>query len=218
MHGALAHTRKLKQIKEDREEQQENRANYVRQMLSSHGVIKSEPDLSDNEGEQQESTPFADGIIIDSTAEQYKMIGEIPTFGLAGNRNDDVDYSDLLAEHKRIAEQQAREQQQKEKKQYSDDDEDLSDAETEIKTHNLKRRRGDSDMELDDLADESEDAKPVWKTIGDDEPTSSKRATDSKSVRSYRKSGRSKQVSPLFFNQTLLISSYLGRRRGSLWN
>jgi len=45
-------------------------------------------------------------------------------------------------------------------------------------------------MELD--SDEEKDKKPMWKTIGDDEPTSSKRASDSKSVRSYRKSGRSK--------------------------
>lgn len=201
-YGALAQSRKLKQIKV--ESNGEDRAKYVRQMLSSHGVIKEEPGESDGEEEESKPLAFADGIIIDATSEQYKLIGDIPTFGLAGNRNDDVDYSELLAEHRRIAEQQMQEQTNKEQRKHSDDDEDLSDVETEIKTNKLKRRRSkDSDMEVDS---DEEDKKPVWKAIGDDEPTSSKH--DSK--RNYRKNTRSsRNVSQLDFFH-LLINVILG--------
>lgn len=185
LHGSLTQTLKLKQIQSENSDK-EGRVRYVRETLSSHGVIKEEPDSED----EQDMKPFADGIIIDATSEQYKMIGEIPTFGLAGNRNDDVDYSELIAEHKRIVEQQARDLQKKERR-YSDD-EDVSDAEDK----KLKKEHSDeSDKEMDFEEEEEKVEKPVWKTIGDEEPTSSKRSSTTKSVRSYRKGEKSKHVS-----------------------
>lgn len=184
LYGVLANTRKLKQIKSENNDNDRG-VKYIREMISSDDAIKNEPD-----SEELETRPFADGIIIDATSEQYKMIGEIPTFGLAGNRNDDVDYSELIAEHKRIMEQQAREMQKKEHK-YSDEEE-LSDSEAQ----QIKKRDSDeSDMEME--VEEEKVEKPLWKTIGDEEPTSSKHSSTSKSVRSYRKGGRSKHVSYL---------------------
>lgn len=92
LHGVLARARRFKQIEEEHEMHQEE-ARRVRMMLSAHGVIKSEPDSElDEEANNGLHPDFADGIVIDATSEQYKLIGEIPTFGLAGNRNDDVDY------------------------------------------------------------------------------------------------------------------------------
>ncbi|KAI6190497.1 U4/U6.U5 tri-snRNP-associated protein 1 [Aphelenchoides bicaudatus] len=182
LQSVLARTRNLNRVKEDREQNDEE-ARRVRLMLSAHGAIKQEFDEESDE-EQKGATPyFEDGIVIDATSEQYKMIGDIPTFGLAGNRDDHIDYSEIIAEHQRLNEKQAKERQNQQPQTHSDD-EDESDMESDIKTAQLKRGQdSDSDMEI-----EQEDVKkPTWKTIGQEEPTSSKRASDTKSVRSYRK-------------------------------
>jgi hypothetical protein len=91
-----------------------------------------------------------------------------------------------MAEHQRLAEQQAKELREQQPQEYSDD-EDESDVESDIKTAQLKlHRSNDSDMEVDEL-EEEDVKKPMWKTIGEAEPTSSKRASDTRSVRSYRR-------------------------------
>jgi U4/U6.U5 tri-snRNP-associated protein 1 len=92
LQGILARTRNLNRIKDEQEVKDEE-ARRVRLMLSAHGAIKSEPGAESDDDQKEEVYPgFEGGIIIDAASEQYKMIGDIPTFGLAGNRQDNVDY------------------------------------------------------------------------------------------------------------------------------
>lgn len=114
---ALERARKLKQLEVKNENGAETSAEQVRHMLKSHGGVKEEPGEEeieiDDAAEEDEK-----GIIIDATSEYYKNIGEIPTFGLAGNRDDDVDYSELLEEQERMAREKAA--KEKERRKYSD--------------------------------------------------------------------------------------------------
>ncbi|KAI6237125.1 hypothetical protein M3Y95_00232100 [Aphelenchoides besseyi] len=162
LQNALARTRALKQAAADAKAGGSS-AKQVHDLLTNYGV-KQEP--------EDEIMPMADesdrrGIIIDSTDEQYKMIGDIVTFGLAGNRDDDVDYSELLEEHKKITAQQIK--QMEAKQEHSDIDSD-TESQSDIRTQKLARRVDDnSDMELDDL-DQEVNEKPMWKTVGEEEP------------------------------------------------
>lgn len=120
-------------------------------------------------------------------------------------------FSELLAEQNRLVEQKAAEEQQKQV--HSDDDEE-SDSDSEVDTIQLKRRRdNDSDMEIDETKEE-EVKKPTWKAIGEEEPTSSKYASDAKSVRGYR---RRKHVSS-FHIVCLICERLSGRRHRSVRN
>uniref|UniRef100_A0A914R8T1 Uncharacterized protein n=1 Tax=Parascaris equorum TaxID=6256 RepID=A0A914R8T1_PAREQ len=55
-------------------------------MLAEH-AIKEEP--------IDEAKAHEHGVVIDSTMEYCRNLGEIPTYGLAGNRKDAVDVSEL---------------------------------------------------------------------------------------------------------------------------
>ncbi|MFH4974329.1 hypothetical protein AB6A40_001038 [Gnathostoma spinigerum] len=89
--AVLEHTRKLKQQEIGPQVEQVDAALKVQQMLNDH-QIKEEPMDEEDYGKKDE------GLIIDSTMEYCRNLGEIPTYGLAGNRKDAVDFSELKQE------------------------------------------------------------------------------------------------------------------------
>uniref|UniRef100_A0A914YLS1 U4/U6.U5 tri-snRNP-associated protein 1 n=1 Tax=Panagrolaimus superbus TaxID=310955 RepID=A0A914YLS1_9BILA len=138
--SALEKARKLRELeaKKDKGATTDSAA-QVKAMLSK--IKREEEDEmevgDDDEGPKQ--------IIFDSTSEYYKTIGNIPTIGLAGNREDDVDYSEVLAEQaKELAEKEERVQRRKQEKE----DEDSKDERRQRKK-DKKRKHREKDHERD---------------------------------------------------------------------
>ncbi|KHN88507.1 U4/U6.U5 tri-snRNP-associated protein 1 [Toxocara canis] len=84
----LDKARKIRQAEVKKEEVDVDSAAKVHEMLAEH-AIKQEP--MDEDGE----TRSEQGVVIDSTMEYCRNLGEIPTYGLAGNRKDVVDVSEV---------------------------------------------------------------------------------------------------------------------------
>ncbi|KIH57841.1 SART-1 family protein [Ancylostoma duodenale] len=93
LHNVLDKTRRLKQVAVKKEDG--DIAQKIHEMIASHD-IKMEVD---EEGGVQETIPTRDGAVtLDSTMEYCRNIGEIPTYGLAGNRTDAIDVSEMKEE------------------------------------------------------------------------------------------------------------------------
>ncbi|KAK6753548.1 hypothetical protein RB195_012877 [Necator americanus] len=91
--SVLDKARRLKQIVVKKEDA--DVAQSVRTMISSHD-IKEE---MDDEGGMEGSDAVKDGVVtLDATMEYCRNIGEIPTYGLAGNRTDAIDVSEMKKE------------------------------------------------------------------------------------------------------------------------
>uniref|UniRef100_A0A915CD57 U4/U6.U5 tri-snRNP-associated protein 1 n=3 Tax=Parascaris univalens TaxID=6257 RepID=A0A915CD57_PARUN len=82
----LEKARKIRQAEVKKEEPEVDAAAKVHEMLAEH-AIKEEP--------IDEAKAHEHGVVIDSTMEYCRNLGEIPTYGLAGNRKDAVDVSEL---------------------------------------------------------------------------------------------------------------------------
>ncbi|KAM3716755.1 U4/U6.U5 tri-snRNP-associated protein [Dirofilaria immitis] len=82
----LDRARKLKQHEVKKENSESDAALKVHELMKIHSV-KEEP--MDVEGTDK------GGVIIDSTMEYCRNLGEIPTYGLAGNRQDVMDVREL---------------------------------------------------------------------------------------------------------------------------
>jgi len=108
--SALEKARKLKLL-EKVEKEKEDGASKTKKMLETLGKIKeenSEDEMEVDEGQKR--------IVFDSTSEFYKTIGDLPSYGLAGNRDDEVDYSEILAEQeKELKKKESEESSKKEK-------------------------------------------------------------------------------------------------------
>ncbi|KAJ1353402.1 hypothetical protein KIN20_010021 [Parelaphostrongylus tenuis] len=90
--NVLDKTRRLRQVVVKRED--DDVAQKVHEMITSH-QIKMEVEDSSN-GYQ---SAMKDGAVtLDSTMEYCRNIGDIPTYGLAGNRTDAIDVSDMKGE------------------------------------------------------------------------------------------------------------------------
>ncbi|RCN25564.1 hypothetical protein ANCCAN_28723, partial [Ancylostoma caninum] len=93
LHNVLDKTRRLKQVAVKKEDG--DIAQKIHEMIASHD-IKMEVD---DAGVVQETIPTRDGAVtLDSTMEYCRNIGEIPTYGLAGNRTDAIDVSEMKEE------------------------------------------------------------------------------------------------------------------------
>ncbi|PIO67192.1 SART-1 family protein [Teladorsagia circumcincta] len=85
--------RRLRQVVVKKED--DDVAQKVLDMVSSHS-IKMEVD---EDTEVTQSSTLRDGAVtLDSTMEYCRNIGEIPTYGLAGNRTDAIDVSEMKQE------------------------------------------------------------------------------------------------------------------------
>uniref|UniRef100_A0A915EEI4 U4/U6.U5 tri-snRNP-associated protein 1 n=1 Tax=Ditylenchus dipsaci TaxID=166011 RepID=A0A915EEI4_9BILA len=98
--AALERARKIRQAAAKSSSNGGTGAEQVRAMLLSSGALKREIKQEDDMEQDEDSVEENDNvdgnqIIFDATSEQYKAIGEIPTFGLAGNRRDGVDFSTM---------------------------------------------------------------------------------------------------------------------------
>uniref|UniRef100_A0A0R3S044 U4/U6.U5 tri-snRNP-associated protein 1 n=1 Tax=Elaeophora elaphi TaxID=1147741 RepID=A0A0R3S044_9BILA len=83
----LDRARKLKQHEFKKENPESDAALKVQELIKIHSV-KQEP-MDVEEGTEK------GGVVIDSTMEYCRNLGEIPTYGLAGNRQDAVDVREL---------------------------------------------------------------------------------------------------------------------------
>ncbi|KHJ94488.1 SART-1 family protein [Oesophagostomum dentatum] len=93
LHTVLDKARRLKQVAVKKEDG--DVAQKVHEMISSH-EIKMEVD---EENGVEETHPMRDGAVtLDATMEYCRNIGEIPTYGLAGNRTDAIDVSEMKEE------------------------------------------------------------------------------------------------------------------------
>ncbi|KAE9414466.1 hypothetical protein Angca_008595 [Angiostrongylus cantonensis] len=90
--NVLHKTRRLKQVVVKRED--DDIAQKVHEMVSSHQVKMEVDDFSD----AHQSVTKDGAVTLDSTMEYCRNIGEIPTYGLAGNRTDAIDVSDMKGE------------------------------------------------------------------------------------------------------------------------
>ncbi|CAD6193623.1 unnamed protein product [Caenorhabditis auriculariae] len=89
LYSVLERTRKVKRLV-SASNGDDDVGKKVQEMLNSHGV-KMEVD-----DEDEVEAPLKDGALyIDSTMEYCRNIGEIPTYGLAGNRDDSIDVSEM---------------------------------------------------------------------------------------------------------------------------
>ena len=200
LQNALERARRLKQ-QDDAGDQ-----SFSYQLISRR--IKQEEQAF---GEDEASKLAADkGIVIDATSEQYKMIGDIVTFGLAGNRDEDIDYSELIEEQKKIAAQHQKEKITTAKRgggrdDVSEDDEmDVDEAASRSDAHTHKRSRGrrrrrsideaesndDDDETNGDAANSAASSKPRWKTVGADEQPGPSSSSSSLRSRSRRNGGK----------------------------
>ncbi|KAK6028409.1 SART-1 family protein [Ostertagia ostertagi] len=85
--------RRLRQVVVKKED--DDVAQKVLEMVSSHN-IKMEVD---DDTDVTQSSALRDGAVtLDSTMEYCRNIGEIPTYGLAGNRTDAIDVSEMKQE------------------------------------------------------------------------------------------------------------------------
>ncbi|VDK88079.1 unnamed protein product [Litomosoides sigmodontis] len=82
----LDRARKLKQHEIKKENPESDAALKVHELIKIHSVKE---EVMDVEGADK------GGVIIDSTMEYCRNLGEIPTYGLAGNRQDAVDVKEL---------------------------------------------------------------------------------------------------------------------------
>lgn len=87
----LDRARKLRQI-EAKSSEETDAAAKVHEMVIKQEV-KEEPMNEDKDSALPEK-----GVVIDSTMEYCRNLGEIPTYGLAGNRKDAIDVSELVVE------------------------------------------------------------------------------------------------------------------------
>uniref|UniRef100_A0A1I7RX34 U4/U6.U5 tri-snRNP-associated protein 1 n=1 Tax=Bursaphelenchus xylophilus TaxID=6326 RepID=A0A1I7RX34_BURXY len=156
LHAALEKTRKLNQAKEN-----ESSDKWRQELLKRR--IKKEED-SDEEEEDFALPGNSKGLVIDATAESYKSIGEILSLGLAGNRDDNVDYSEIKQE------EEARKVVKKTESEVSDTDSEMEQDEEDLQSKELKNK-----VELDSRMGDFEEDGPKWKEIGDDPPESSRR-------------------------------------------
>uniref|UniRef100_A0A0K0DDM9 U4/U6.U5 tri-snRNP-associated protein 1 n=1 Tax=Angiostrongylus cantonensis TaxID=6313 RepID=A0A0K0DDM9_ANGCA len=90
--NVLHKTRRLKQVVVKRED--DDIAQKVHEMVSSHQVKMEVDDFND----AHQSVTKDGAVTLDSTMEYCRNIGEIPTYGLAGNRTDAIDVSDMKGE------------------------------------------------------------------------------------------------------------------------
>ncbi|WKY09228.1 hypothetical protein Q1695_001970 [Nippostrongylus brasiliensis] len=85
--------RRLRQVVVKKED--DDVAQKVHQMVSSHN-IKMEVD--DDESTTDQHAVKDGAVTLDATMEYCRNIGEIPTYGLAGNRTDAIDVSEMKQE------------------------------------------------------------------------------------------------------------------------
>jgi U4/U6.U5 tri-snRNP-associated protein 1 len=129
--GMLERTRRLKQ--QQAAQKSSSGAEKVREMLTMNGTLRDEDAMENEDDDVGEKR----GIVIDATSEYYKSIGDIPTYGLAGNRDDDVDYSELLEERAKLASQKVIKEEQPQS--------DESEHEIEEKPAKKKHKRRESE-------------------------------------------------------------------------
>uniref|UniRef100_A0A7E4VPS9 U4/U6.U5 tri-snRNP-associated protein 1 n=1 Tax=Panagrellus redivivus TaxID=6233 RepID=A0A7E4VPS9_PANRE len=143
-------------------------ATAVTELLSK--IKKEEPADEDMDVDEEK------GVVFDATAEYYKTIGSRPTYGLAGNREDEVDFSELHAEEARElakkerrrkereadAAEEERRRVKKEKKHLlaaSSKKEKESSSKDDRDRHHRKRRHHDEeedeDVDMEAAAEES---------------------------------------------------------------
>ena len=143
--SALEKARKLKLL-EKAEKDKEDGAAKTKKMLETLDKIKQE----DSEDEME-----VDGgkkrIIFDSTSEFYKTIGDLPSYGLAGNRDDEVDYSEILAEQEKELKKKESEESSKKEKHKKD----------KKKKHRRSRSRSKSKSPEDEEKMEVDSKKPT---------------------------------------------------------
>ncbi|KAK5986154.1 U4/U6.U5 tri-snRNP-associated protein 1 [Trichostrongylus colubriformis] len=85
--------RRLRQVVVKKED--DDVAQKVLEMVSSHSIKMEVED----EADVAHSNPLKDGAVtLDSTMEYCRNIGDIPTYGLAGNRTDAIDVSEMKQE------------------------------------------------------------------------------------------------------------------------
>uniref|UniRef100_A0A914PF89 U4/U6.U5 tri-snRNP-associated protein 1 n=1 Tax=Panagrolaimus davidi TaxID=227884 RepID=A0A914PF89_9BILA len=143
--AALEKARRLREVEAQKNKNDTTDSGaQVKAMLSKikkEEEDEMEVDDDNNEGSKQ--------IIFDSTSEYYKTIGNIPTIGLAGNRDDDVDYSEVLAEQaKELAE---KEERVKRRKQENDD------SDEEKRRHKKDKKRSHREKDREQRGDERKD-------------------------------------------------------------
>uniref|UniRef100_A0A0N5AQA4 U4/U6.U5 tri-snRNP-associated protein 1 n=1 Tax=Syphacia muris TaxID=451379 RepID=A0A0N5AQA4_9BILA len=90
--AVLDRARKIRQVENKKTSDDADAAAKVRQMLSEHSIKQEVMD------EDEQNSDDKGGVIIDSTMEYCRNLGEIPTYGLAGNRKDAIDVSTLEEE------------------------------------------------------------------------------------------------------------------------
>ncbi|KAL3986047.1 SART-1 family protein [Acanthocheilonema viteae] len=83
----LDRARKLKQHEIKKENPESDAALKVHELIKIHSVKEEPMDLEEGIDKG--------GVVIDSTMEYCRNLGEIPTYGLAGNRQDAVDVREL---------------------------------------------------------------------------------------------------------------------------
>ncbi|OZC06495.1 hypothetical protein X798_06517 [Onchocerca flexuosa] len=83
----LDRARKLKQHEVKKENSESDAALKVHELMKIHSIKEEPMDI--------EERTDKDGVVIDSTMEYCRNLGEIPTYGLAGNRLDAVDVREL---------------------------------------------------------------------------------------------------------------------------
>uniref|UniRef100_A0A915Q0C2 SART-1 family protein n=1 Tax=Setaria digitata TaxID=48799 RepID=A0A915Q0C2_9BILA len=82
----LDRARKLKQHEVKKENSEGDAALKVHELMKIHSVKEEPMEIDDaNKG----------GVVIDATMEYCRNLGEIPTYGLAGNRQDAIDVKEL---------------------------------------------------------------------------------------------------------------------------
>ena len=147
---ALEKSRKLRAFEIQKEKESADSGTQVKQMLSR---LKHEPDdemdvdaEADDDGQKQ--------VVFDSTSEYYKTIGNIPTIGLAGNRDDDVDYSELIAEQANdLAEKEKRLKARKREKSEDDSEEERKRRKKEKKRSHKEKDRHNKETKVEAASD-----------------------------------------------------------------
>ncbi|CAD5225951.1 unnamed protein product [Bursaphelenchus okinawaensis] len=159
LQAALEKSRKLNQTQELKS------TDRWKQELLKRKIKKEEPGSSDEE-EDFILPSSSKGLVIDHTAESYKAIGEVLSLGLAGNRDDHVDYSEIKQEEEEVKKQKV------EEAQVSDSDSEVDQDEEDLESRKLEQRQIELESRMGDFDD---DERPKWKEFGDQQPESSKK-------------------------------------------
>jgi U4/U6.U5 tri-snRNP-associated protein 1 len=141
--AALEKARRLREAEaqKNKNDTTDSGAQVKAMLLKIKKEEEDQMEVDNDEGSKQ--------IIFDSTSEYYKTIGNIPTIGLAGNRDDDVDYSEVLAEQaKELAEKEERVKRRKQENDYSDE---------EKRRHKKDKKRSHREKDREHRGDERKD-------------------------------------------------------------